>query len=350
MKRLLPSRQAAKGTASPVGIIGAGAWGTALAHHLAGCGQQVLLWAYEKETMQDINRQHENTQFLPGITLPSSVVATTNLDELVSRCQVLLYAGPAQVMTEIATVVGPTLRPEQILVICAKGLRETDGALLSEVWHEAAPSFKNLAVLTGPTFAMEIAQGKTAAILLAAADDSIIQQVDSLFTSTQIRLYYSNDMIGAQVGGALKNVLAIGAGINDGLQMGANLKAAIMCRGVAEMMRYTRFLGGDEHTLAGLAGMGDLMLTASSPQSRNYRFGLYLGEGLDVGAALKKVGATVEGLHTARIATVQATARGIDLGIVMAIDGILSGDIEAGKALHFLLNRPRIREFGNNGH
>lgn len=328
-----------------VGILGAGAWGTALAQHLAErCGHDVWLWSYEKNTAKEINKKHTNTGFLPEVNLSERIKATTSAKDIIKNCKTILFATPSAHCQEMATVLAPLLSQDQVLVICAKGFRESDGGLLSDVWMEANPTFKNIAVLSGPTFAHELAQKKPVTATLAADDDAIIKHVDGLFSSPTLRLYFSNDIISAQVGGALKNTIAIVAGVSDGLQMGEGFKAALLCRGLVEMMRYSKHLGGQDITLAGLSGMGDLIMTAT-PGSRNYRFGSLLGEGKTVAEALEEVNSTIEGISTAGIVTMQGISNGIDMGVVMAAHGIVSGDLNPKRTFEILLARPRVYEF-----
>lgn len=329
----------------PVGILGAGAWGTALAEHLAGCCEhKVLLWSFDKTAANDIKKKRKNSVFLPGYELSENIDVTLSPEDVAKNCKVILYASPVQHCAEIAALLAPILKEDQTVIISAKGFRESDGAILTDVWQEAMPHIKNLGVLSGPTFAHEVASHKPTLAVLAAARKDTLKEVDALFSSPLMRLYYSHDLVGVQVGGAMKNVIAIGTGISDGLGMGENFKAAVLCRGVVEMMRYSHSLGGERLTLAGLSGVGDLMLS-SHEGSRNYRFGRALGEGMKAEEAYKHVGSTVEGAATAAILTVQGASKGIDMGVVMAVNGIIHGDIDAERTFKMLLYRPRVMEF-----
>ncbi len=329
----------------PVGIIGAGAWGTALAEHLGTCcGHNVLLWSYDKKAAKDIRKNNENSVFLPNIDLSDNIDVTTSIEDITKHCEIIIYATPAHFCSEIACLIAPDIKEDQILVISSKGFREDDGALLSDVWLEKAPQLNKIAILAGPTFAEEVATKKPTTATIACEDTYTLGKIDALFSSTLFRLYYSKDIIGAQVGGAVKNVISIAAGISAGLGMGENFKAAILCRGVIEMMRYTRSIGGERITLAGLSGLGDLILS-SHEGSRNYRFGYYLGQGKDVQQAERLVGSTVEGIKSAAILTMQGASHGIDMGIIMAIHSIINGDIDAKRTFYMLLDRPRVNEF-----
>ena len=329
----------------PVGVLGAGAWGTALAEYLAGCcGHTVLLWSYDKQAASDIKKKRKNSVFLPGYPLSENIDVTTTPEDVAKHCKVILYASPVPYCAEMAALLAPILKEDQTVVISAKGFRESDGAILTDVWQGVMPHFNNLAVLSGPTFAHEVVSHKPTLAVLASNRKEVIKEVDKLFSSPLMRLYYSHDLIGVQVGGAMKNVIAIGAGISDGLGMGENFKAGVLCRGIVEMMRYSHSLGGDRLTLAGLSGVGDLMLS-SHEGSRNYRFGRYLGEGLSAAEAFEKVGSTVEGAATAAILTVHGASKGIDMGVVMAVNGVIHGDIDAARTFRLLLERPRVVEF-----
>lgn len=331
-------------TEKPIGIVGAGAWGTALAIHLAQCGHKVFIWALEKDVVKSINRKHRNEAFLPGYDLMPQIEATHNLEDVAKHCQTLIITVPASANTEVATVLSNTLTDDHHVVLASKGFRETDGMLLSDVWAEVAPHVKKIAILSGPTFAHDLASGKPSACVVASTHEEVIRSVDRIFSLDDLRLYYSDDIIGVQVGAALKNVIAIAAGVSDGLDMGENMRAAIICRGLAEMMRYAEAVGGRRETVAGLSGMGDVILTASSPQSRNYRLGRSLARGLTIQEALDDVGAVVEGVQTARIVTMHGVSRGIDMAIIMAVDGIVNGDVDPATAMRMLLSRPRASE------
>lgn len=329
--------------AAMVGVLTAGAWGTALAQTLALAGHKVMVWDRDARVVDDINQRHENRKRYPGETLHENVMATLSLAEVVKHCRIIVVAAPSDVNEELAAQLAGKLTDKHGLVLASKGLRASDGGLLDGIWREACPEV-GLCVLTGPTFAREMMDKKVTAAIVASADADLRARVGDLFEVPFVRLYESDDMVGAQVGGALKNVLAIAAGILDGLDFGANARAAMLARGLGEMARYTRALGGKEQTIWGLAGMGDVLLTATSTLSRNFRFGQMIGRGVGVAEAKAKVG-TVEGVLAARIVTVQAQALGIDLAIVSAMDGILHGDVTPLRVVDYLMQRPRVEEF-----
>ncbi len=326
------------------GVIGAGAWGTALANSLAVAGQNVLIWDRDPLVVDDINKFQQNRKRYPDLAVHKALKATGKLEELVAHAEIILVAVPSEANMVLATQLSSMLTPNHGLVMTAKGFRESDGALLTDVWREAAPQLGPIAVLTGPTFARELMEQKMTAMMVASHDESFRATVADGFDVPFLRVYESSDVVGAQVGGAIKNVLAVAAGILDGLQLGHNARAAVMTRGLVEMARYSKALGGKETTVWGLSGMGDLLLTATSTLSRNYRFGQLVGKGVPVHEARLRVG-TVEGILAARIVTVQAQAHGLDLAIVSAIDGILHGDVSAIQAAEYLMQRPRVAEF-----
>lgn len=326
------------------GVMGAGAWGTALANSLAVAGQNVLIWDRDPLVVDDINKFQQNRKRYPDLAVHRSLKATGKLEDLVAHAEIILVAVPSEANMVLATQLSSMLTPNHGLVMTAKGFRESDGALLTDVWREAAPQLGPIAVLTGPTFARELMEQKMTAMMVASHDESFRATVADGFDVPFIRVYESSDVVGAQVGGAIKNVLAVAAGILDGLQLGHNARAAVMTRGLVEMARYAKALGGKESTVWGLSGMGDLLLTATSTLSRNYRFGQLVGKGVPVHEARLRVG-TVEGILAARIVTVQAQAHGLDLAIVSAIDGILHGDVSAIQAAEYLMQRPRVSEF-----
>lgn len=331
--------------AKTVGVLGTGAFGTAMAQMLALSEQNVLMWGRNKKVLNDINKNHMNAKVLPGFGLSERIATTPDLERIPQECDVIFIVVSAAANIEVAAAISTFLTEKHTIVLCSKGLRESDGSILSEVWAEVAPQVKNLAVLSGPSFAVEMMEQRPTSVVVAAREDKVCKQVANLFTVPFFRVYYSDDIIGAQVGGAVKNPLAIAAGIADGLGLGKNCRAAILSRGLAEMARYGTSIGAKPETFFGLAGVGDLMLSATSPLSRNYRLGVKIAQGGDALKVIKEETGTVEGARTANIMVAQAAGRGIDLGIIFAVDGIVSGDISAEKAVEYLLLRPRTTEY-----
>lgn len=327
-----------------VGVVTAGSWGTALAQTMALAGNKVLVWDRDHQVADDINQRHENRRRYPGMSLHQNVMATTDLASLTKHCEVIVMAAPSHVNVTLAADLCQHLGKKHILALGSKGFRESDGALLTSVWEEACPKLGAICVLTGPTFAREMMEQKVTAFVVAGPDDEVNGRVADLFATKFVKTYTNPDMVGAQVGGAMKNIMAVAAGILDGLDLGHNARAAMLARGLTEMGRYARLLGGKDSTVWGLAGMGDLLLTATSTLSRNFRFGQMVGKGVPLHEAKLKVG-TVEGILAARIVTVQAQAHGVDLAIVSAVDGILHGDVTPLRVVDYLMQRPRSEEF-----
>ncbi len=321
-----------------VGIVGAGAWGTALGVAARRAGRDVLIWAYEPETVAAINVRHQNPTFLPGIELDVSIEATARFNE-VATCDLLLMVTPAQHLRAIAEELAPYIRTGQPLVICAKGIEQSTGKLLSQVAGEVLPEAQ-VAVLSGPSFAAEIARGLPAAVTLATAEEAQGRALAHALSYPAFRCYWSEDVVGAEIGGAVKNVFAIAAGIVVGKKLGASAHAALVTRSFAEMARFGTALGARRETLAGLSGLGDLVLTCGSPQSRNMSLGIALGEGRSLGEVLKARHSVTEGIHTAGAVVEMAAARGIDMPIAQAVHAVISGLATVDEAIEALLARP----------
>jgi glycerol-3-phosphate dehydrogenase (NAD(P)+) len=321
-----------------VGIVGAGAWGTALAITSRRAGRDVLIWAYEQETVAGINRSHRNEVYLPGIGIDQAIEATQRLNE-VATCDLLLMATPAQHVRKIAGELAPYLKESQPLVLCSKGIEQASGRLLSQVVAETAPGAE-IAVLSGPGFAAEVARGLPAAVTLATADERLGQALAYALSHSPFRCYWSDDVLGAEIGGAVKNVYAIAAGIVAGKQFGASAHAALVTRGFAEMVRFGAALGARRETLTGLSGLGDLVLTCGSEQSRNMSLGIELGRGKSLDAVLGKRQSVTEGVYTASALVEMAAARGIDMPIAQAVHAVISGLATVDEAIEALLARP----------
>jgi glycerol-3-phosphate dehydrogenase (NAD(P)+) len=318
-----------------IGVIGGGAWGTALAQVAAAGREEVLLWAREPEVVEAVNGERLNPLFLPGVPLSPSIRATGELEEL-DACGALLIVSPAQHMRSVLAALPKGDRP---LVLCSKGIEEASGLLMHEVAHQAQPDAP-LAVLSGPTFAHEVAAGLPTAITLAAAPDAGAERLARRLAQPFFRPYLSEDVVGAEVGGAVKNVLAIACGVVEGLGLGLNARAALISRGFAEMSRFGLAKGARPETLAGLAGLGDLVLTCSSPNSRNFTLGKGLGEGRSAAELLSDRRTVAEGAHTAPVLRRVAAAAGVEMPIVSAVCGLLDGSLSAADAVESLLARP----------
>jgi glycerol-3-phosphate dehydrogenase (NAD(P)+) len=321
-----------------VGIIGAGAWGTALAVTSRRAGRDVLIWAYELETLIDINEAHRNGIYLPGVSLDRGIEATAKFNE-VANCDLLLMAAPAQQLRAVADELSPYVKDGQPVVICSKGIEQTTGRLMSQVVSEALPAAE-IAVLSGPSFAAEVARGLPAAVTLATAEESLGRDLSHALSHPPFRCYWSDDVIGAEIGGAVKNVYAIAAGIVAGKKFGASAHAALVTRSFAEMVRFGATLGARRETLMGLSGLGDLVLTCGSPQSRNMSLGIELGKGKSLAEVLGKRIAVTEGVYTASALVEMAAARGIDMPIAQAVHAVISGLSTVDEAIEALLSRP----------
>ena len=316
-----------------IGVLGGGAWGTALAQAAAAHGEPVMLWAREHDVVAAINGAHENTLFLPGIALSPAIRATEALGDM-AACDALLVVTPAQHVRAVLTALQPGHRP---LVLCAKGIEAGTMALMSDVaaaLHPGSP----IAVLSGPTFAAEVAAGLPTAVTLACTDTAVGRALAERLARPAFRPYASDDVIGAEIGGAVKNVLAIACGVVAGRGLGENARAALIARGFAEMTRYGVSRGGRIETLAGLSGLGDLVLTCSSTASRNFTLGKGLGEGQAIAALL--AGQTVaEGAFTAPVLQHSARTLGVAMPVVDAVCALLAGE-PADEVIGALLARP----------
>ena len=318
-----------------VGIVGGGAWGTALAQVAAASGRETLLWARENEVVESINSANENRLFLPGQPLNPAVRATGDLAQL-ADCDAWLMVTPAQHMR---AVLEAAPRCDKPLVLCSKGIEEGSGQLLHDVARNACPGAP-IAVLSGPTFAHEVAAGLPTAVTLAADDEAIGEQLRDRIAQPAFRIYLSDDVAGAEVGGAVKNVLAIACGIVDGQGLGQNARAALIARGFAEMTRFGVEFGARRETLAGLSGLGDLVLTCSSTSSRNFSLGMGIGQGRTAAELLADRTTVAEGAFTAPVLARLAKERGIDMPIVATVDALLAGRCTIDEALRELLARP----------
>jgi glycerol-3-phosphate dehydrogenase (NAD(P)+) len=324
-----------------VGVIGGGAWGTALAQVCARAGHAVTLWAREPEVVADVNAHHENRLFLAGVTLEPAVRATGDLAEL-KDSDFILAVAPAQHLRSTLTALSPHVRHGLPIVLCSKGVEQGSLKLMTEVLAETVPQAAP-AVLSGPSFAGEVARGLPTAVTLACGDDACARSLAHDIATPTFRPYMAVDMIGAEAGGAVKNVLAIACGIVEGKKLGRSAHAALITRGFSELTRIAVALGGEAETVAGLCGLGDLVLTCSSPQSRNMSVGLALGAGLTLEEALSGKLSVAEGVASAPAVRQLAHKLGVDMPISEATAAILAGEIGVDEAIMGLLSRP-LRE------
>ena len=316
------------------GVIGAGAWGTALAQLLASDGQQVTLWALETDVVDAINASHQNPLYLANIPLSPSIRATGSMGDL-SACEMLLVVSPAQHLRAVVAQ-APAGVP---LVLCSKGIEAGSSLLMSEVAAQAQPD-SPIAVLSGPTFAHEVAKGLPTAITLACEDKALGQRLAARIARPSFRPYLSDDVIGAEIGGAVKNVLAIACGVAEGAGLGLNARAALISRGFAEMTRFGLARGARAETLGGLSGLGDLVLTCSSTNSRNFSLGKGLGEGAHAAELLSNRRTVAEGAHTAPVLRDAARAAGVEMPVVEAVCALLADAAPLADVIDALLARP----------
>lgn len=319
-----------------VGVIGAGAWGTALANAAARAGRTVFLWARNADLVDAMRESGRNDAHLPGVTLAGAVHPTTDLAEA-AACDALLLVVPAQASRDAASRLGRHLRSGTPVVTCAKGIERGTHLFMTQVIEGACPQAAP-AILSGPSFAADVAAGLPTAVTLAAADAALAEALASALGSSSFRLYHSDDVRGVEIGGAAKNVLAIAAGIVAGRELGASAGAALVARGFAELSRLGRAFGARPETLTGLSGLGDLILTASTAQSRNFALGLALGRGEPAPAKL------AEGASTAAVLVELARQHHVEMPIAAAVDSIIAGRWAIDQAIGALLARPQKAE------
>lgn len=323
------------------GVIGGGAWGTALAQVCARAGRDVILWAREPEVVAAINAAHENETFLKGVPLEPSIRATGDLADL-AACDLVLAVPPAQHMRATLTAFAPHAREGLPILLCSKGIEQGSLKLMTEVLAETIPHAAP-AVLSGPSFAGEVARGLPTAVTLACPEDGCAEELAEAIATPTFRPYFATDMIGAEAGGAVKNVLAIACGIVEGRGLGRSAHAALITRGFSELTRIAVALGGEAETVAGLCGLGDLVLTCSSPQSRNMSVGLALGAGQTLEEALAGKLSVAEGVASAPAVRHLARKLGVETPICEAVAAILAGETGVDDAIRGLLSRP-LRE------
>lgn len=325
-----------------IGIVGGGAWGTALATLTRRAGRTAVIWAREPEVVAAINGDHENPLYLAGVSLDGAIRATGDLAEA-AAADALLVAVPAQYVRTVAGELRPHVPAGHPVVICAKGIERGSAALMSEVLAEVLPEAA-VAVLAGPTFAGDVARGLPTAVTVASTDSDLGRRLVTALGCRTFRPYLSDDLVGAQIGGAIKNVLAIACGIAEGRGLGASARAALLTRGFAEMARLGRAKGARLETLAGLAGLGDLVLTCTNPQSRNMSLGLLLGQGHPLDEIVAERTTVAEGVESAEAVTLLARRLGVEMPIATAVDGILNHFADIDASISGLLDRPFTTE------
>ena len=326
-------------------VIGAGSYGTALAITLARNGHEVVLWGHDPEHIATLERDRCNAAFLPDVPFPDTLHLESDLATALAASRNILVVVPSHVFGEVLRQIKPLMRPDARLVWATKGLEAETGRLLQDVAREALGDQIPLAVISGPTFAKELAAGLPTAISLASTDQTFADDLQQLLhCGKSFRVYSNPDFIGVQLGGAVKNVIAIGAGMSDGIGFGANARTALITRGLAEMSRLGTALGGRSETFAGLSGMGDLIVTCTSMHSRNRRAGIKIGQGMDVQQAMKEIGAVVEGYYATEAGYMLAQKVGIEMPITTAMYELLYEHKPVQECIKHLMNRPRKSE------
>lgn len=334
--------------ARDIGVVGAGAWGTALAKVLADKGDRVTLWCHGAASYQDIAERRENRIYLPGITLPQSVGATQSLALTVADKYLVICAVPSHAVREVFTEAADSMAADSLLLCGTKGLEEfrllTMGELFVDIFGEGRRG--RLAFLSGPTFAIEVARGLPAAVTVAAQTESIAREIQDCLNAPNLRVYTSTDVIGVQIGGVVKNVIAIAAGISDGLGLGQNARAALITRGLAELTRLATRMGADATTLAGLPGLGDLVLTCAGDLSRNRSVGLQIAGGRSLREITGSTSTVAEGVRNTRSLHSLAQRLGIEMPIVEQMYAVLYGGKKPAEAVRDLMQRSLKPEAG----
>jgi glycerol-3-phosphate dehydrogenase (NAD(P)+) len=327
------------GTAGRVAVLGAGSWGTALAHLLAGKGEDVTLWSYEAEVADGINRRHENPRYLQGVPLAPALRATSELDEAVTGAAFVVSVSPAQHVRRIMAQAAPLIGRDAIVVSASKGIETATLETMAEVLAGTVGNPRRLTFLSGPSFALEVAREQATAVTVASVSEEAAAATQQLFQTPYFRVYTSSDVPGVEIGGALKNVIAVAAGMAVGLGLGHNASAALITRGLAEIARLGIALGANPLTLSGLAGMGDLILTCTGDLSRNRHVGVELGKGRTREEILAEMTMVAEGVETARAAWALAERHGIEMPIVEQVHAVLFEGRTAAEALETLMLR-----------
>jgi glycerol-3-phosphate dehydrogenase (NAD(P)+) len=327
-------------------IIGGGSWGTALACVLASRFDYVSLWVYEQDLAERIERTRMNDIFLPGIHLPANVRAGHSLEAALQGADVVLSVMPSHAVRDVYTGMLPWLKPSMRIVTASKGLESGTLLRVSEIIRSLTGPEYPIAVLSGPTFAREAALGIPTALVIASDDQHLVQEIQLSFSGPTFRAYGSCDPIGVEIGGALKNVIAIGAGISDGLGLGHNAVAALITRGLAELTRLAVALGAKAETMSGLAGLGDLVLTCTGDLSRNRQVGLKLAAGLELDAIVDSTPMVAEGVTTTAVALKLAARHGVDLPIAAEMHAVLNQGRSPGEAIQRLMSRALRNEAG----
>lgn len=328
-----------------ISVYGAGSWGTALALQLARNDIDVLLWDFNPDNITQFSKQRENSIYLPGIPFPDKLLCSDSIEELAAHASLLLIVVPSHGFRDLLKKLKPLLNKDHSIIWATKGLEVGSGKLLHEVFAEEVGDDISHGVVSGPTFAMEVAKGLPSAMTAASSDEELAKLTAAAFTGGNYRVYTSKDILGVELGGAVKNVLAIAAGISDGLGFGANARAAIITRGLAEVMRLAESMGAEHDTIMGLSGVGDLVLTCTDNQSRNRRLGLALGAGKNVDEAIAEIGQAVEGAKTSHSIHMLAERAGVEMPISECVHRVIYKGMAPADAVTELFSRETKPEF-----
>jgi len=321
-----------------IAVIGGGSWGTGLAFLMADQGYDVSIWVYEKDLVAAINEKHENSLFLPGVALSHRIAATSLMEEAVEGARAVLFAVPSHVARSVLMKLGPVLPPNVSVISGTKGIENDTLLLTSQIMEEVLPiSPSNIAAISGPSFTKEVCQHHPTAVSLAARNHDLAVQLQPLFTTSYFKAFTTTDIIGVQLGGALKNVIALAAGGADGLGFGSNTRAALISRGLAEITRLGQALGADPKTFSGLSGLGDLILTSTGSLSRNRTVGYQIGLGRKLSEILKEMNMVAEGVQTTRAAHHLAQKHGVRMPIVQQVYSVLFEDKDPRRAVTDLM-------------
>ncbi len=326
-----------------VGILGAGSWGTALASVIAKKNINTRIWSRQKEDVELINNSHTNPRYLPDVTLPNQLIASTDMKEVISGCEVLIIAVPSQSVGEVLETAKEYIDDDVIIVNVAKGIELGSLRLMSEVVKHHCPE-NSFVSLSGPSHAEEVAKNQLTTLVAASEQIQKAQIIQDLFSADYLRVYTNKDLRGVELGGSLKNIIALGAGISDGLGNGDNAKAALMTRGLHEIARLGKKMGANASTFAGLTGIGDLVVTCTSMHSRNRRCGIYIGQGMSIAQAVEKVGMVVEGIHTVKSAYDLSKKHGVDMPITEYMYKVVYEDLSPKDAVEILMSRSKKHE------
>ena len=325
-----------------IGVIGTGIWGTGLSITAARAGNEVLCWAREPEVVESINQKHVNRMYLPDVPLPDAIKATGNIADIFSFSDIVLLTSSAQWTRATLRQMKAHIKKETVIVLCAKGIEQDSGKMLSEVTLEEIPDAR-IAVLSGPGFAVDVSQGKLTSVTIASAEKGVAARLAGMLGTPYFRPYLTTDIITPQVGGSVKNVIAIASGVIEGADLGIGARAALITRGFAEMTRLAEALGGNPRTMMGMSGLGDLVLTCSA-QSRNFSFGYAIGQNGHAAKLIEENTRTVEGLYTAKAVLKRARELGIEMPICEMVNRVLFEGISIKEAMLELMSRPYKEE------